>query len=94
MRIRSVNMDFSYGASFLVEPPEAYERLLLDCMLSDQTLFKRRDEVEEGWKAFDCVLNAWAGEEEPDFPNYEAGTWGPREADRLIESDGRRWRTP
>ncbi len=94
MRIRSVNMDFSYGASFLVEPPEAYERLLLDCMLSDQTLFKRRDEVEEGWKAFDCVLDAWSNEEEPDFPNYEAGTWGPREADYMIERDGRHWRTP
>ena len=94
MRIRSVNMDFSYGASFLVEPPEAYERLLLDCMLNDQTLFKRRDEVEEGWKTFQCVLDGWGVEEEPDFPNYEAGTWGPREADYLIERDGRHWRTP
>jgi glucose-6-phosphate 1-dehydrogenase len=93
--IRSVNMDFSYGASFLVEPPEAYERLLLDCMLSDQTLFKRRDEVEEGWQTFQCVLEAWAKEPDPPhFPNYDAGTWGPIEADRLIERDGRRWRTP
>ncbi|MHB8574899.1 MAG: glucose-6-phosphate dehydrogenase [Dehalococcoidia bacterium] len=95
MRIRSVNMDFSYGSSFLIEPPEAYERLLLDCMAGDQTLFKRRDEVEEGWKTFDCVLDAWAQQDEqPDFPSYEAGTWGPRDADRLIERDGRRWRTP
>ncbi len=95
MQIRSVNMDFAYGASFLTDPPEAYERLLLDCMLGDQTLFKRRDEVEEGWKMFDCALDAWEHEEEkPNFPNYEAGTWGPRDADRLIERDGRRWRTP
>jgi glucose-6-phosphate 1-dehydrogenase len=95
MQIRSVNMDFSYGASFLTDPPEAYERLLLDCMLGDQTLFKRRDEVEEGWRMFDCVLDAWEHEEEkPSFPNYEAGTWGPRDADRLIEREGRRWRTP
>jgi glucose-6-phosphate 1-dehydrogenase len=95
MRIRPVNLDFSYGASFLVEPPEAYERLLLDCMLGDQTLFKRRDEVEEGWRTFQCVLDAWAQDHEPPhFPNYEAGTWGPIEADRLIERDGRRWRTP
>jgi glucose-6-phosphate 1-dehydrogenase len=95
MRIRSVNMEFSYGASFLVDPPEAYERLLLDCMLGDQTLFKRRDEVEEGWRMFDCVLDAWQSDDEtPAFPDYEAGTWGPRQADRLIERDGHRWRTP
>jgi glucose-6-phosphate 1-dehydrogenase len=95
MRIRSVNLDFSYGGGFLVEPPEAYERLLLDCMLGDQTLFKRRDEVEEGWQVFECVLDSWASESErPRFPNYEAGTWGPRAADELIERDGRRWRTP
>jgi glucose-6-phosphate 1-dehydrogenase len=95
MRIRSVNLDFSYGAGFLVEPPEAYERLLLDCMIGDQTLFKRRDEVEEGWKVFQCVLDLWESERErPRFPNYEAGTWGPRAADELIERDGRRWRTP
>jgi glucose-6-phosphate 1-dehydrogenase len=95
MRIRSVNMDFSYGSSFLADPPEAYERLLLDCMLGDQTLFKRRDEVEEGWRMFDCVLETWAEGRDPvSFPNYDAGTWGPREADRLIERDGRQWRTP
>jgi len=94
MRIRSVNMDFSYGASFLVEPPEAYERLLLDCMVGDQTLFKRRDEVEEGWQAFQCVLDAWSRGPEKPLSTYESGTWGPLEADELIERDGRRWRKP
>jgi glucose-6-phosphate 1-dehydrogenase len=94
MRIRSVNMDFLYGASFMVDSPDAYERLLLDCMLGDQTLFARHDEVEEGWEVVDSILASWQRHPPPDFPNYAAGTWGPAAADALIERDGRRWRRP
>ncbi|HUE82132.1 MAG TPA: glucose-6-phosphate dehydrogenase [Pyrinomonadaceae bacterium] len=91
MRIRWVNMDFRYGSSFGVKPPEAYERLLLDCMLNDSTLFARWDMVERGWELVTPMLEAWA-EPAPDFPNYEAGTWGPEAAFGLIERDGRNWR--
>jgi glucose-6-phosphate 1-dehydrogenase len=92
-KVRSVSMDFSYGAAFLEETPEAYERLLLDAMVGDPTLFIRTDEVEQAWRIVDPVLKAW---EDPDFPlaRYKAGTWGPREADRLLEADGRQWRSP
>jgi glucose-6-phosphate 1-dehydrogenase len=91
MRIRWVNMDFRYGSSFGVKPPEAYERLLLDCMLNDSTLFARWDMVERGWEIVTPILEAWA-EPAPDFPNYESGTWGPEAAFALIEGDGRSWR--
>ena len=91
MRIRWVNMDFRYGASFGVKPPEAYERLLLDCMLGDSTLYARRDMVERGWEIVTPILKAWE-KPAPDFPNYEAGTWGPQAAFALIERDGRKWR--
>ncbi|MGB9177674.1 MAG: glucose-6-phosphate dehydrogenase [Pyrinomonadaceae bacterium] len=91
MRIRWVNMDFRYGSSFGVEPPEAYERLLLDCMLGDSTLYARRDMTERGWEIVTPILEAWK-QPATDFPNYEAGTWGPQAADELIERDGRRWR--
>ncbi len=91
MRIRWVNMDFRYGSSFGVRPPEAYERLLLDCMLGDSTLFARRDMVERGWEIVSPILEAWT-EPASDFPNYEAGSWGPEEAFALLERDGRSWR--
>jgi glucose-6-phosphate 1-dehydrogenase len=86
-------MDFSYGAAFLEEAPEAYERLLLDAMVGDPTLFIRTDEVEQSWRVVEPVLAAW---EDPAVPvtTYRAGTWGPPEADALIEADGRRWRRP
>jgi glucose-6-phosphate 1-dehydrogenase len=92
-RVRTVSMDFSYGAAFLEETPEAYERLLLDAMLGDPTLFIRTDEVEQAWRIVDPILEAW---KDPAVPvaRYQAGTWGPREADRLLERDGRQWRTP
>jgi glucose-6-phosphate 1-dehydrogenase len=82
-------MDFSYREVFGQEPPEAYERLLLDCMLGDQTLFVRHDEMELAWNLVTPMVEAWesAGEPEP----YPAGTWGPEAAQRLIESDGREW---
>ncbi len=91
MRIRAVNMDFRYGSSFGVKPPEAYERLLLDCMLGDSTLYARRDMVERGWEIVAPILEAWK-KPAADFPNYEAGSWGPQAAFELIERDGRQWR--
>lgn len=91
MRIRWVNMDFRYGSSFGVKTPEAYERLLLDCMLGDPTLYARRDMVERGWEIVDPILEAWT-QPAQDFPNYEAGSWGPQSAFDLIERDGRSWR--
>jgi glucose-6-phosphate 1-dehydrogenase len=91
MRIRSVNMDFRYGSSFGVKPPEAYERLLLDCMLGDSTLYARRDMVERGWEIVSPIIAAWQ-KPATDFPNYEAGSWGPQAAVELIERDGRKWR--
>jgi glucose-6-phosphate 1-dehydrogenase len=92
-RVRSTSMDFSYGAAFMEETPEAYERLLLDAMVGDPTLFIRTDEVEQAWRIVDPILEAFA---DPSFPvaHYQAGTWGPREADRLLDRDGRRWRSP
>ncbi|MEP6921365.1 MAG: glucose-6-phosphate dehydrogenase [bacterium] len=91
MRIRWVNMDFRYGSSFGAKPPEAYERLLLDCMLGDSTLFARRDMVERGWEIVTPILKAWA-QPAQDFSNYEAGSWGPKAVYELMERDGRRWR--
>ena len=91
VRIRAVNMDFRYGSSFGVKSPEAYERLLLDCMLGDSTLYARRDMVERGWEIVAPILEAWQ-KPATDFPNYEAGSWGPRAAFELIERDGRQWR--
>jgi glucose-6-phosphate 1-dehydrogenase len=92
-RVRSVSMDFFYGAAFLEETPEAYERLLLDALIGDATLFIRSDEVQQAWRIVDPLLQSWANDDVP-LAKYEAGTWGPEEADRLIEADGRRWRRP
>ncbi|MDP8991923.1 MAG: glucose-6-phosphate dehydrogenase [Actinomycetota bacterium] len=91
--VRDVLMDFSYGASFLEDTPDAYERLLLDAMVGDPTLFIRADEVEQAWKICDPILEAW---QDPSYPvaTYEAGSWGPKEADLLLQRDGRKWRTP
>jgi glucose-6-phosphate 1-dehydrogenase len=92
MQIRSVNMDFFYGTAFSASGPDDYERLLLDCMRGDQTLFARRDEVEQAWTIVSPIQEYWARQPRPNFPNYEAGSWGPPEADAIIERDGRRWR--
>ncbi len=91
MHLRSVNMDFLYGSSFGVEPPEAYERLLLDCMFGDPTLFTRIDETELAWQLVDTIVAGWQSFNTP-IVQYEPGTWGPKEADALIERDGRTWR--
>jgi glucose-6-phosphate 1-dehydrogenase len=91
IRIRSVNMDFDYGASFMVDAPDAYETLILDALRGDATLFTRRDEVDQQWAFVDPIIRSWAlSRDQP--PEYPAGTWGPAEADTLIESDGRQWR--
>ncbi len=91
MTIRTVHMDFLYGGAFRTGLPEAYERLILDALLGDATLFTREDEVEEQWKLVDAVLGGWQ-RDRPSFPNYGSGTWGPRSADELIHRDGRSWR--
>ena len=90
--IRTVNMDFTYGSSFSTDSPDAYETLVLDAMLGDASLFTRADEVEAAWGIATPVLESWIGGAAPAFPNYPAGTWGPAEADDLLERDGRRWR--
>ncbi len=90
--LRTVRMDFLYGNSFGQAGPDAYERLLLDAMLGDPTLFARRDEVEAAWALMQPILDGWA-EGQPPEP-YEAGTWGPEAADLLLERDGRAWRRP
>jgi glucose-6-phosphate 1-dehydrogenase len=94
MQLRSVNMAFQYGTSFNVRSPEAYERLLLDAMLGDGTLFTRRDEVEAAWDIVTGILRGWARQKVDRLPEYEAGTWGPPEADAFIQMDGRSWRQP
>jgi glucose-6-phosphate 1-dehydrogenase len=84
MRVRTVHMDFLYGGAFRTGLPEAYERLILDAMLGDATLFTRSDEIEEQWSLVDAIVSAWA-REEPKFPNYAAGTWGPPAAQELVQ---------
>jgi glucose-6-phosphate 1-dehydrogenase len=93
LRSRPVEMDFRYGASFGVTGGEAYDRLLLDCMFGDQTLFTRSDEVEAAWRVVTPALSAWESATDPSLvPQYEAGTWEPHEAEFMINRDGRRWR--
>ena len=93
LQIKPVKMDFHYGTSFGKASPEAYERLLLDAMSGDATLFARRDEVEEAWAFIDPIEEAWvAKENQPALFEYPAGSWGPEEADELLARDGRAWR--
>jgi glucose-6-phosphate 1-dehydrogenase len=93
VRIYPVKMEFNYASSFGGKTPEAYERLLLDVMAGDATLFMRRDAVEAAWEFVMPILQRWEQSRSRFLPEYRAGTWGPLEADRLIESDGRNWRT-
>jgi glucose-6-phosphate 1-dehydrogenase len=91
--IESVKMDFQYGTSFGKPSPEAYERLLLDAMSGDATLFARRDEVDQAWAFVDCIEHAWHQHPQPPpMTFYPAGSWGPKEADELLAADGRSWR--
>ena len=93
-RIKLVDMDFDYHKAFGAEPPEAYERLLLDAMKGDATLFARGDWVDLSWELLEPVVQAWGTGDPRKFPNYEAGTWGSAEADTLLEREGRDWRRP
>ena len=91
--LQPVKMDFRYQTSFGKSSPEAYERLLLDAMAGDATLFARDDEVETAWKYIDQIEDAWhKSSDPPKMAEYPAGSWGPKEADKLIERDGRKWR--
>jgi glucose-6-phosphate 1-dehydrogenase len=92
MTIGTVNMDFNYAESFGKSSANGYERLLLDAMFGDATLFAHRDGVEATWALMTPILEAWAKEPIRDLPNYAAGTWGPATADAMLKSDGRRWR--
>ncbi len=92
LEIRPVSMDFTYGSAFSVDSPDAYETLILDALLGDASLFARADEVEKAWGIVTPILATWIDQPAPELPNYEAGTWGPEAAERLMTRDGRRWR--
>lgn len=92
VQTRPVTMDFRYGTSFGVPAPEAYERLILDCMLGEAALFTRDDEVDAAWSFVNRLLDGWGRQRVEQLPVYAAGTWGPAEAHQFIEADGRRWR--
>jgi glucose-6-phosphate 1-dehydrogenase len=91
-KLGTVTMDFKYAEYFKAEPSTGYETLLFDAMAGDQTLFHRMDMVEAGWQVIDPVLQSWQQDTGSPLPTYTAGSWGPSEADVLIEPDGRRWR--
>jgi glucose-6-phosphate 1-dehydrogenase len=91
MEIDPVNLTFHYKSSFKLTPPEAYERLLYDVMEGDQTLFTRYDDVLIAWQIITGIIKGWEKMPPPDFPNYEAGSYGPKAADELINKDGRSW---
>jgi glucose-6-phosphate 1-dehydrogenase len=92
MTLRPVTMDFRYGSTFGGSGPEAYERLILDALLGDPTLFARADEVSAAWQFITPILDRWANSTTRDLPTYPAGTWGPSESVDLIEREGREWR--
>lgn len=91
-QIQPVKMDFRYGSYFGSTPPEAYERLICDCMAGDTTLFARIDEVMASWRLLTPVLYHWKEEKASNFPNYESGSWGPEAAEEMIAREGRSWR--
>jgi glucose-6-phosphate 1-dehydrogenase len=92
MNLGSVEMDFEYKDYFGTTPSTGYERLIYDCMIGDQTLFQRADMVEAGWNIIQPVLDVWKALPPRSFPNYASGSWGPKEADELLETDGRAWK--
>ena len=92
VRLGAVDMDFRYKDYFGSTPSTGYERLLYDCMLGDATLFQRADMTETSWDVVESILDVWKALPPRGFPNYVAGTWGPKEADDLLRSDGRSWR--
>ena len=91
MRLRPVSMDFNYGSSFGERSPTAYETLLVDAMKGDATLYTRQDMVEASWKVVQPILDFWSSRKF-DFPNYEPGTWGPAESDKMLKRRGHHWR--
>ena len=91
MKIEPVVMDFNYFSAFGTKPSNAYERLLRDCLSGDQTLYSRRDAVEASWSIVDTILNTWSAKKVNTIPKYASGTWGPIEADKMMELDGKRW---
>ena len=93
MRLAPVTLDFHYGQAFGAQPPEAYERLLLDAIHGDATLYSRGDWVEQAWDIVTPIMQGWVAMPPPQFPNYEAGTWGPAEAARILIGNAT-WRTP
>ena len=93
MYLNSVDMVFDYKGTYTEQAPEAYETLLLDTMLGDQTLFMRGDQVETAWELIMPILNAWQGRKSLNFPNYSADSWGPEIAEALIARDGFHWFT-
>jgi glucose-6-phosphate 1-dehydrogenase len=90
-QIKPVKMSFDYRSTFEVEPPEAYERLLLDALMGDATLFNRTDEVQAAWEFTDCIMQGWQAYQVNSLPEYAAGTWGPAGAEEFIKRDGRNW---
>jgi glucose-6-phosphate 1-dehydrogenase len=93
MKLRPVSMDFNYGSSFGERSPSAYETLLLDAIVGDPTLYTRQDMVEASWRVVEPIQNIWR-ETKYDFPNYDAGTWGPAAADEMLARNGHAWRKP
>ena len=94
MAIKPVTMDFSYSKAFGDEPAPAYERLVLDALHGDASLFIREDAVTATWAVVQPVLDAWEHRPVPAFPDYAAGTWGPPGANAMVDPEGRRWRNP
>jgi len=92
MTIQPVNMDFRYGSTFGAHLASAYERLLIDCMLGEPTLFDRADSVEAAWTLVEPFLNVWSQRRAEPIPTYASGSWGPAEADEILEREGRSWR--
>jgi glucose-6-phosphate 1-dehydrogenase len=92
MTVCPVTMDFDYAKAFGASSANGYERLLLDAMLGDGTLFAHRDGVEATWAIMTPVLQQWAAHPVEGLPNYAAGSWGPAEADAMMARDGRAWR--
>ncbi|GAC1350242.1 MAG: glucose-6-phosphate dehydrogenase [Ktedonobacteraceae bacterium] len=92
--LSDVDMNFSYASAFGIASPEAYERLIADCMLGDSTLFIRRDEVEASWRIIDTITGAWKNMPADSVHPYQSGTWGPSAADELIQRDGHEWDNP
>jgi len=88
----AVDMDFNYLDHFGDQVSTGYERLLFDCMIGDATLFQRADMIEAGWRIVTPVLDVWSALPPRDFPNYESGSWGPKDSDTLMDTDGRAWK--